>query len=170
MYGLGSLVAAASLLFLLPASMAAPAPDTIFLLKQSTFAPLGCSHSFHPTSILRQVPSPAACFSRCSTREIAAYSQLQSGVLCACGTEDMLEGIGSMTRCRDNTWFLFQNQELENQDQQDEEQVLLLVEEEKEEKKNTRTPWSLGLMSKQAAKKISWFAAKDEESSKGRVI
>ncbi|OCF36909.1 hypothetical protein I316_01507 [Kwoniella heveanensis BCC8398] len=104
---------ALALLLVLPLASAAPAPDTIFLLQRSTFTPLGCSRSFHPTSILRQVPTPFACFSRCSDREIAAYSQLQSGVLCACGTEEMIQGIGEMERCRDDTWFLFSNEELE---------------------------------------------------------
>ncbi|KAK8864326.1 hypothetical protein IAR55_001573 [Kwoniella newhampshirensis] len=168
--------AVAPALFLLPTTLAAPAPDTIFLLKQSTFTPLGCSQSFHPTSILRQVPSPAACFSRCFTRDIAAYSQLQSGsgVLCACGTEDMLEGIGEMVRCRDHTWFLFENKSVSNDDaegeqggEEEEIEEIVITHVNKDKKK---TPWSFGIMKDKAAKKVSWLTAKEEEMSRGRVI
>ncbi|WVF71537.1 hypothetical protein IAT40_006345 [Kwoniella sp. CBS 6097] len=113
MFAISVILQALAVLLMIPLASAAPAPDTIFLLQKSTFTPLGCSRSFHPTSILRQVPTPFACFSRCSDREIAAYSQLQSGVLCACGTEEMIQGIGEMERCRDDTWFLFSNEELD---------------------------------------------------------
>ncbi|WVQ99353.1 hypothetical protein IAU59_006486 [Kwoniella sp. CBS 9459] len=113
MFAVSFILQALAVLLVVPLVSAAPAPDTIFLLQKSTFTPLGCSRSFHPTSILRQVPTPFACFSRCSDREIAAYSQLQSGVLCACGTEEMIQGVGEMERCRDDTWFLFSNEELD---------------------------------------------------------
>ncbi|OCF60558.1 hypothetical protein L486_00193 [Kwoniella mangroviensis CBS 10435] len=110
MHSLSLLLQTLAVVLLAPLAIAAPAPDSIFLLQSSTFTPLGCSSTFHPTSILRQVPSPFACFSRCSDKQVAAYSQLQSGVLCACGEEDMLDdNENSKVRCRDNTWFLFKN-------------------------------------------------------------
>ncbi|WRT66313.1 uncharacterized protein IL334_003268 [Kwoniella shivajii] len=113
MHSISLILQTLAVVLLLPFTMAAPAPDSIFLQQSSTFKPLGCSTTFHPTSILRQVPSPFACFSRCSDKQVAAYSQLQSGVLCACGGEDMLEDVGQ-DRCRDNTWYLFSNGELES--------------------------------------------------------
>ncbi|WWC61820.1 uncharacterized protein I303_104405 [Kwoniella dejecticola CBS 10117] len=111
MFSLNVILQTLAVVVLLPLSIAAPAPDSIFLLQSSTFKPMGCSTTFHPTSILRQVPSPFACFSRCSEKQIAAYSQLQSGVLCACGGEDMISDI-TIEKCRDNTWYLFNNSEL----------------------------------------------------------
>ncbi|WVQ82150.1 hypothetical protein IAT38_004278 [Cryptococcus sp. DSM 104549] len=106
-----------ALLFLLPVH-ASPAPDTIFLLKESSFTSLGCSTTFRPLSILHDVPSPAACFSRCSSREIAAYTQLSSsGVLCACGSPTMLEGIQRMDPCKGNNWYLWENNEVEEREE-----------------------------------------------------
>ncbi|WWC89339.1 uncharacterized protein L201_004260 [Kwoniella dendrophila CBS 6074] len=116
MYTFNVLISTLAVMLLLPFGLAAPAPDSIFLLQSSTFKPLGCSKTFHPTSILRQVPSPFACFSRCSDKKVAAYSSSSvtsgGGVLCACGEKDMLieSGINIQTNsCRDDTWYLFEN-------------------------------------------------------------
>ncbi|XAO23863.1 hypothetical protein I312_102648 [Cryptococcus bacillisporus CA1280] len=89
-----------------------PTPDTIFLLKESSFASLGCSNYFTPTSILHQVSSPGACFSRCSSTEVAAYTQIQYGVLCCCGSEEMLEGLEATDSCTGSNWYLYVNKEV----------------------------------------------------------
>ncbi|OWZ58974.1 hypothetical protein C361_00264 [Cryptococcus neoformans Tu259-1] len=94
---------------LLPGVFGSPTPDTIFLLKESSFTSLGCSKFFTPTSILHQVSSPGACFSRCSPTEIAAYTQIQYGVLCSCGGKEMLQGLDAMDPCTGSNWYLYGN-------------------------------------------------------------
>ncbi|WWC70248.1 uncharacterized protein I206_104198 [Kwoniella pini CBS 10737] len=156
MHTFSILLQSLAVILLLPLSIAAPAPDSIFLQTSSTFKPLGCSTTFHPTSILRQVPSPFACFSRCSEKQIAAYSQLQSGVLCACGEQDMISEI-SIEKCRDNTWYLFTNSELSSTktttSDDVEETTTLKIESNKLKKRNRLMPFMF--MRKKAAEKRS---------------
>ncbi|WVW83857.1 hypothetical protein I302_105879 [Kwoniella bestiolae CBS 10118] len=168
MHSLSVLLQTLAVVLLLPLTLAAPAPDSIFLLQSSTFTPLGCSSTFHPTSILRQVPSPFACFSRCSDKSIAAYSQLQSGVLCACGEEDMLDDIeNSRVRCRDNTWFLFKNNH-ENTSTHSEESTsstsseeTLVVQQAKSQKRDRLMPFMM--MRKKSLQKVRRTAPMDHE-------
>ncbi|WVR07120.1 hypothetical protein IAU60_004161 [Kwoniella sp. DSM 27419] len=117
-----TLIISFSLLAVLSFVTAGPSPDKVFFLQQSTFTPKGCTSSFQPTSILRQVPNPFACFSRCSDRESAAYSQHQDGVLCACGDDKMISGLeNALEPCSDDTWFLFHNDEPESEQLKHEE-------------------------------------------------
>ncbi|TYJ55688.1 hypothetical protein B9479_003592 [Cryptococcus floricola] len=143
---------------LLPYVAASPAPDMIFLLKESSFTPLGCSSTFRPTSILHQVPSPQACFSRCSSSQLAAYtspssSSMSQSVLCACGSEEMMEGIGRMDRCKGNNWYLYSNEEVDELVivEDDERMDKLSVFSRKGEKSRSKGPMPLAMLKKLTA-------------------
>ncbi|WVQ72547.1 hypothetical protein IAR50_002104 [Cryptococcus sp. DSM 104548] len=166
MFALSTTIYTLLLTILLPYVAASPAPDTIFLLKESSFTPLGCSTSFRPTSILHHVPSPQACFSRCSSSQFAAYTSPSSAsisqlVLCACGSEEMVEGIGHMDVCKGNNWYLYSNEQVEEivvVEDDDERMDKLSVFSRKGEKSSRKGPMPMAMLKKLMSKNkiFSW--------------